>query len=585
MKRIFVLIAILAVISGCSVKEKGKEVKPVSEPAETKATKATAVSGPVEREILIKKQYLNIPIIENVAKKNLKLATLNVDGEIVQEFRIGYGADKVDWWAFIDVSKYKGKKVVFRLEVNEGVGAEVLDKIDQSKKIKGWRNLYKEKGRPQFHFGSKRGWNNDSNGLVYYKGQWHLFYQHNPFSVNWGNMHWGHAVSTDLLHWKELGDAIYPDELGTIYSGSAVVDWKNSAGFQKGDEKTIVCFYTSSPQRTPSWSAGRKKTQSIAYSTDNGKTFTKYENNPVIEYIAKGNRDPKVFWHEATGKWVMVLYLSRPTLAFFASDNLKDWEMTSKIEGFYECPELFELPVDGDKNNTRWVLYGAKGDYFIGEFDGKKFTPDGEIIRYSYGDCFYASQTWNDVPKEDGRRIQIGWARIKLPGMPFNQLMNSPLELSLRTTDEGVRMYAEPVREFETIRGKKYSWKDERLVEGENLLKDVKGEFFDIVAEFEVGDAKFVGLNVRGVEIVYDVEKEQLAGNKKSAPLKLVDGKLRLRVLADRGIREVFANDGKIYMPLGKFIETGNKNLGIFARGGDAKVTELDVYKLKSVWK
>ncbi len=328
MKRIFVLILVLAVVSVCFGAKKAK--------------KAPAVRVSVEREILIEKQYLNIPIREDVGKKYRRLVTLSVDGEVVQEFRIGYGADKVDWWAFIDMSDYIGKKVTFRLEVDEGARADVLERIDQTDKIKGWETVYKEKGRPQFHFGSKRGWNNDSNGLVYYKGQWHLFYQHNPFSVNWGNMHWGHAVSTDLLHWKELGDAIYPDELGTIFSGSAVVDWKNSAGFQKGNEKTIVCFYTSAPQGTP-WTAGKKFTQSIAYSTDNGKTFTKYEKNPVIGHIAGSNRDPKVFWHEATGKWVMVLYLNRPTLAFFNSDNLKDWEMTSKIEGFHECPELFDL--------------------------------------------------------------------------------------------------------------------------------------------------------------------------------------------------------------------------------------------------
>lgn len=568
MKKALVFVLIVALVSVCFGAKKAKGTP--------------AVRVDVEREILIKKQYLNIPIREDVGRKDRQLGTLNVDGEIVQEFRIGYGADKVDWWAFIDMSEYIGKKVTFRLEVDEGVGAGVLDKIDQTDKIKGWENLYKEKGRPQFHFGSKRGWNNDSNGLVYYKGQWHLFYQHNPFSIQWGNMHWGHAVSTDLLHWDELGDAIYPDELGTIFSGSAVVDWKNSAGFQKGNEKTIVCFYTSAPH-TP-WSAGRKPTQSIAYSTDNGKTFTKYENNPVIEHIVGGNRDPKVFWHEESGKWVMVLYLDKPTLAFFVSDNLKDWQETSRIDGFHECPELFELAVDGDEGNKKWVLYGASGDYFIGKFDGRKFVPDGKIIKFTYGDCFYASQTWNDVPKEDGRRIQIGWARVNLPDMPFNQMMNLALELTLRNTDEGIRMYAVPVREYENLRGKKYSFKNEQLVEGKNLLEGIKGEFFDIIAEIEVGDAKSVGLNVRGVKIVYDVEKAKLTGNKKTASVKPIDGKIKLRILADRGIREVFANDGRIYMPLGKFTETGNKKLEVFARGGNAKIVSLDVYEMRSIW-
>lgn len=396
-------------------------------------------------------------------------------------------------------------------------------------------------------------------------------------------MHWGHAVSSDLLHWGELGDAIYPDKLGTIFSGSAVVDFNNSAGFQEGDEKTIVCFYTSAGEKNP-WSKGKKFTQSIAYSTDGGRTFTPYEKNPVIGHIVGSNRDPKVFWHQESGKWVMVLYLNKPTLAFFVSDDLKDWQETSRIDGFHECPELFELPVDDDEGNKKWVLYGASGDYFIGKFDGRKFVPDGEIIKFTYGDCFYASQTWNDVPAEDGRRLQIGWARVKIPEMPFNQMMNLTLQLTLRTTEDGIRMYAMPVREYENLRGKKHTFKNEELVEGENLLEGIESEFFDIVAEIEVGDAKQVGLNVRGVKIIYDVEQAELTGDKKTAPVKAVDGKIRLRILADRGIREVFANDGRIYMPLGKFSETANKSLEVFARGGIAKVISLDVYEMNSIW-
>jgi len=579
MKRVIVFVLIFAVLSGCSVKRK----KTMGVSADNKAA-----AGKVnfEREILISKRYLNIPVKNTRRKAEKDFVRFFVGGKMIQEFNLCYATDKVDWWAFVDVSDYMGKKLTVRLEGKEWNCDEDMDIIHQTDKIKGWRNLYKEKGRPQFHFTSRRGWNNDSNGLVYYKGLWHLFYQHNPFSRNWGNMHWGHAVSKDILHWEELGDAIYPNELGTIFSGSAVVDWKNSAGLQKGEEKTIVCFYTSAGGQN-SWSKGKKYTQSIAYSTDGGRTFTPYEKNPVLGHIVGGNRDPKVFWHEASGKWVMVLYLERPTLAFFVSDNLKDWEMTGKIDGFHECPELFELPVDGDEGNKKWVLYGASGDYFVGEFDGREFTPDGDIIKFTYGDCFYASQTWNDVPKEDGRRIQIGWARVDIPDMPFNQMMNLALELTLRTTDEGIRMYAVPIREYENLRGRKYSFENEQLVEGENLLEGIEGEFFDIVTEIEVGDAKYVGLNVRGVEIVYNVEKQELVGiskKKQIAPVKAVDGKLRLRVLADRGIREVFANDGRIYMPLGRFTETANKSLEVFARGGNAKAISLDVYEMKSIW-
>jgi len=574
MKRICVLAFVLLAVAICPAKDNGSKNKPQDNQ-----------DNIVRRDILIEKQFLNLPV-KNGANNNLM--KLLVDGSIVQAFTIEYGEKDESFWVFIDVSDYKGKTVTIEMKAKKGAGDKILDRICHSDNIKGGENLYKEELRPQFHFTSRRGWNNDPDGLVYYKGEWHLFYQHNPFGIGHDNMHWGHAVSTDLLHWKELKDAICPDELGTIFSGSAVVDFDNSAGFQKGDDKTIVAFYTSAGGKNK-WSKGKPFTQSIAYSNDRGRTWTKYQDNPVIGHIRGYNRDPKVIRHNDTGKWVMVVYLDKTdgekTLGFFTSDNLKEWERESTITGFHECPELFELAIDGDENNTRWVLYGANGKYHIGDFDGKSFTPETEIIRYSYGDAFYASQTWNNVPAQDGRRIQIAWAQVKFPEMPFSQMMTFPVELTLHTTDDGIRMYAWPVREIETIRTKKYSLKDEQLSEGENPLKDIKGELFDIVAEFEVGDAKKVILNVRGVEIVYDVKKHLLVCNGKRAPLKPADGKVRLRVLADRGMRDIFGNGGQVYMPIGKFAQNGDKSLKIFSTGGNASVTKLDVYELESVWR
>ena len=321
------------------------------------------------------------------------------------------------------------------------------------------QTAYKEAYRPQFHFTPKTNWTNDPNGLIHYKGEFHLFFQHNPFGIDWGNMTWGHAVSTDLVHWKQLPHAIHPDGLGTIFSGSGVVDWKNTGGFQTGDESVLVNFYTSAGSHAPK---EVPFTQSIAYSNDRGRSWTKYEGNPVIEHIERDNRDPKVIWHEPTQKWVMALYLDQNDYALFGSTNLKEWTRLSDLQiPDTECPDIFELPVDGDPDNTKWVFWGAAGKYYVGNFDGTTFIPEGDAQRADHGANFYAAQTWSDVPESDGRRTQIAWmSGSKPPDMPFNQQMSFPCELTLRTTSEGIRLHREPVAEIENIHTYTHAWSD-----------------------------------------------------------------------------------------------------------------------------
>jgi len=309
------------------------------------------------REFLLQKKYLNFPV-KNGAKK--RYIHLIVDGKVVREFDIEMANEDPDFWVFLEVDEFKGKKATLRIDSYDTARAKGFDSVYQADTYIGEEKVYREKLRPQFHFTSKRGWNNDSNGMVYYDGEYHLFYQHNPYGWNWGNMTWGHAVSTDIIHWKELGDAIHPDHLGTIFSGSAVVDFNNTAGFQTGDEKVIVCIYTSAGGRNP-MSKGQPFTQSIAYSNDRGRTWKVYEHNPVVGHINGRNRDPKVIWHTPTGQWVMALYLDKSEMGFFTSKDLKSWEFQSKIKCFNECPELFALPVDGNKDNEKWILYGGSG--------------------------------------------------------------------------------------------------------------------------------------------------------------------------------------------------------------------------------
>jgi fructan beta-fructosidase len=460
-----------------------------------------------------------------------------------------------------------------------GRNSRALQAIVQSDTIKGAENLYREKHRQRFHFSSRRGWNNDSNGLVFYQGEYHLYYQHNPYGWNWGNMHWGHAISKDLVHWEELPIALYPRQFGDwCFSGSAVVDGDNTAGFKTGAEDVIVAAYTST---------GRG--ECIAYSNDRGRTFTDYSGNPVVTH--KG-RDPKVIRYKPGRYWVMAVYDEQDKsrgIAFYTSSNLKDWQFRSRIDGFYECPEIFELPVDGDQNNRRWVVHAADGNYVIGRFDGKTFTAESDKHPWSYGDCFYASQTFNNMPPQDGRRIQIAWGRIATPGMPFNQCMLFPCELTLQTTEDGTRMFAEPVKEIELLHGPKYSWRDETLTPDSNPLADIQGDLFHFRGQFEVGRAAGLTIVTRGVPIAYNVVRQELSCKGKTAPLKPIRGTIRLEILVDRTSVEIFGNGGRIYMPLAALPadEVGANNhspLQLLATEGNARIQSLEVYRLRSAW-
>lgn len=532
------------------------------------------------REFVFRDHYLNFPVKKGAAKR---LIHLLIDGKIVREFSIELASGEADYWVFLDVSPFAGKKGTLRIDRYDPLRASGFDVVFQADTFPGQKDVYRERLRPQVHFTSRRGWNNDTNGMMYYDGEYHLFYQHNPYGWNWGNMTWGHAVSEDMVHWKELDDAIHPDHLGTIFSGSGVVDVRNTAGFQTGDEKVLVCVYTSAGGTNP-LSAGQPFTQSIAYSNDRGRSWTPYEGNPVVEHINGGNRDPKVIWHEATNQWVMVLYLDGGEMGFFTSDDLKSWQFQSKLKCFHECPELFALPVDDDPTNTRWVLYGGSGDYLIGQFDGKEFVTEDGPVRYQRGNCFYASQTFNNIPADDGRRIQMAWGRVSMPEMPFNQMILFPVTLTLRATDEGLRLFAEPVREIETLHEKTWRWRNRTVDPGDNPLEAISGELFHIEARLNVSAAQRCGLNIRGVPVVYDVRNRKITCQGKSAPLKPEDGVITLELLVDRTSIEIFANHGRVYMPMGVHLVDKPMTLELFTEEGKLGIESLRVHKLQSIW-
>ena len=525
-----------------------------------------------EISIKIAKKYLNIPVSHQIQRS---VMTFDIDGQKERVFEIRLASGLADYWVFCDVSLFKDKVIKISYD-GDGAG---LENIYQADEIVGHENLYRETNRPQIHFTSKRGWFNDPNGLIYYEGEYHLFFQHNPYENEWGNMHWGHAVSKDLIHWEELPIALYPDEHGTMFSGSAVIDYKNTAGFNKGKTPAMVALYTTDNPE--------KQLQCIAYSLDKGRTWTKYEGNPVIDskdkWNSKDTRDPKVFWYDPNKEWVMVLN-ERDGHSIYTSANLKDWKYESHTTGFWECPELFELPVDGDKNNKKWVMYGASGTYMTGSFDGKKFTPESGKHYYTTG-AIYAAQTYANIPDSDGRRIQIGWGRITHPGMSFKSLMLLPTELTLRTTKEGIRLYNNPVKEVDKLQTILFQRNSIPVNEANELLRQYSNnDCLRVQFTIKLSHATDAGFNLYGQQLLqYDMNHNRVNGVFYS-PEDMTSMEISSDIIIDKTSIEVFIDKGAYSYSMERKANTNNSE-GFHFWGNNIEVKELNVYSMRSIWK
>ena len=523
-----------------------------------------------EIELKISKRYLNFPISHQQDRAKM---TFHVEGRPDLSVVVRLALDDADYWVFKDVSDLKGKTVKISYEGdNRG-----LHQIYQADTLTGQDSLYKESNRPQFHFTTRRGWINDPNGLIYHNGEYHLFYQHNPYEREWENMHWGHAVSKDLINWQELPVALFPDELGTMFSGSAVIDHGNTAGFNQGNTPAMVVAYTADNPE--------KQVQCIAYSLDNGRTFTKYEGNPVIDskhiWNSKDTRDPKVFWYEPGNHWVMVLN-ERDGHSIYTSLNLKDWKYESHVTGFWECPELFELPVDGNPHTTKWVMYGASGTYMIGSFDGRVFTPEAGKYQYTTG-SIYAAQTYGEMP--DGRRVQIGWGRVSHPGMSFNGMMLLPTELTLRTTKAGVRMFNVPIKEIDQLLTPARQWTNLTAGKANEFLQDFKqADGLRIKTTIKLSHATSTGLSLSDQRIVdYDLNHNTLNGVFYS-PENMTSTELSADIYIDRTNIEVFIDGGAYSYSMERTPDNLGEN-GIHFWGTDIEIKTLEVSYIQSIWK
>ncbi len=490
------------------------------------------------------------------------------------------------------------------------------------------RAQYDEPHRPQLHFSPPANWMNDPNGMVYHNGEYHLFYQYYPNDTVWGPMHWGHAISRDLIHWQNLPIALKPDNLGYVFSGSAVVDKQNSSGLGTKNNPPLVAMFTYHLMEGEK--AGRKdfQYQGIAYSGDNGRTWTKYKKNPVIPNTEniKDFRDTKVFWHDATQKWVVVLAAGNH-VRFYTSSDLKNWKIESEFGkndgshgGVWECPDLFPLKING---KTKWVLLlsinpggingGSATQYFIGNFDGKTFINDNSAdttLWFDYGRDNYAGVTWSNAPKN--RRIFLGWMSNwdyaqKVPTEKWRSAMTLPRELSLRQTENGIRLIQGLVKETEQLRDKQFLGIKNFAVEKE--LKVGEGKSALVEMELEVNLAKTSATDF-GVELTntksevfkigYDVASKKFYTDRTKAGKKdfsdafgktrhyadrsNTNNRLQLHLIFDAASVEMFADNGEIAMTDIFFPSDDFTRFKIFTNG-TTTFSEAKAWTLKSIWK
>ena len=555
-------------------------------------------------------RYLLLPVEEVMPDVRVSMIVNNKEVNVAD---VRLAVNRVDYFVPLDLSDYAGKNILlkFKLGSNDPIRGKLSAVCCKEMKLSDTFDTgNREKFRPTYHFSPLYGWMNDPNGMVYKDGEYHLFYQHNPYGSKWGNMHWGHAISKDLINWEHRPDAITPDALGTIFSGSAVVDTDNTAGFGAG---AIVAIYTQNSDR---------QVQSIAYSTDNGRSFTKYENNPVLTSDARDFRDPKVFWHKETQRWIMLLAVGQE-MQIFSSSNLKDWAFESSFGegqgahgGVWECPDLFELPVDGT-NEKKWVLLcnlnpggpfgGSATQYFVGTFNGKEFANESpsQTKWMDWGKDHYAAVTWSDAP--DNRRIAIAWMSNwqyanDVPTSQYRSPNSVPRDLNLFTVDGETYLQSAPSPELLKLRdiSKKRSFK----VNGTRTIKDmIAGNegAYEIELTIENQYADVIGFrlyNDKGeeVDMQYDMKEKKFSMDRRKSgdvgfnenfPMltwtAIESGKdeLKLRLFVDKSSVEAFVDGGRFVMTNQVFPSEPYTHIDFYSKGGAYKVDSFVIYKLK----
>ncbi|MEN0049420.1 MAG: glycoside hydrolase family 32 protein [Bacteroidota bacterium] len=478
---------------------------------------------------------------------------------------------------------------------------------------------YNEKHRPQFHFSPETMWMNDPNGMVYYEGEYHLSYQYHPESTVWGPMHWGHAVSEDLVHWEHLPIALYPDSLGLIFSGSAVVDWKNTSNFGSIEEPPLIAIFTHHLMEGEKAERDDFQYQSIAYSNDKGRTWIKYEGNPVIPNPGiRDFRDPKVIWHDASERWIMV-FSANDRVKIYSSHNLKDWQFESDFgmeygaRALWECPELFPITVE-ETGEEKWVMIvsvqsnapngGSGTQYFVGDFDGKTFTsdyPKERVLWLDWGKDNYAGVTFSDIPEEDGRRILIGWMSNwqyaqEVPTKEWRSAMTLPRTLELRNINGELKLCSSPVKELQQLRAKTIAIESNEatldlskgLVELELAFDNEYENYIAFVLTNEEGERLQFGYDDRVNSYFVDRKyssyssfSEDFSSSTHYAERSREDQQINLHIFIDHSSIEIFADDGEMVMTETFF---PSEKFDRLLMGTDAKLVSGSMYELESIW-
>ncbi len=550
------------------------------------------------------KRYLLLPVEDSSHETRMSLICDNTE---VHSFDIRLASNKTDYFVPLDLADLQGRtlRLRFKSELNSA-GCREMHLSDY------FDTTNYEYHRPIYHFTPPYGWMNDPNGMVYKDGEYHLFYQYNPYGSRWGNMNWGHAISRDLTTWQHHPVAITPDALGTIFSGSAVVDHNNTAGFGYG---AIVAIYTQNSDR---------QMQSIAYSNDNGRSFTKYSNNPVLISDDRDFRDPKVFWHQQTNKWIMILAVGE-RMHIYSSPNLKNWIFESSFgEGqgahghVWECPDLFPLPVEGC-NEIKWVMLcnsgggpfgGAATQYFVGDFDGHTFTNDSpdKIKWMDQGKDHYATVTWSDAP--NNRRIAIAWMSNwqysnDVPTLQYRSADTLPRDLSLYYGEDGdIYIKSTPVTELQALRDNDGHTIKSLRVNGEYTIDQAITEndgSMELSMDIRYTAGKILGIklqNAKGeeVDLRVDMKQNRIYANRKNSGIvsfskdfptttwaQIRDKKdLKLQLYIDRSSLEIFYNHGEQAMTNILFPTVPYDRITLYTEGGSVQVKNFTSHKLKT---
>ena len=456
---------------------------------------------------------------------------------------------------------------------------------------------------------------NDPNGLVYLDGEYHLFYQYNPMGIRWGHMSWGHAISKDLIHWEHLPVAIAEEKDTMIFSGSCVVDSFNTSGFAKEKGQVpMVAVYTGHIE-------GKNQSQHIAYSLDKGRTWTKYEHNPVLDLGKKDFRDPKVFWYAPQNKWVMaVMWPVEKQVQFYQSKNLKQWELMSRFgpagdtTGIWECPDLLQVPIEGEPGKTKWVFMHSPApymQYFVGEFDGTRFTnenPSQKIYRPDYGPDYYAAITYNNLPANQPP-LTIGWANNwnyaqDIPTLPWRSMTSLPKTLSVKKINGEWILIQKPVKQLESLRTAHQSWTSIKTKGAYKI--PAGGQSIELTLTLTPAANSTSGIRIaKGnnhyFEIGYDAATNSVyvdrsrAGetgfsaafarmNRYEATLGSRTKQISLHIFFDRSIVEVFANNGEAVLTTQLFPSPNNTGMELFSNSAGVVFNKVEFWKIKPAW-